>query len=70
MEKQDGTIVINSMKMAGWLMFNQHYLVDIKRDLKDGRKKIFIFKESERIRENLRRYKDYKHIAPNKYDVK
>lgn len=54
------TIVITQERMAGWLMFNRFHKVDEKPDLKDSNRKIFIFKDSPKLREAMEKYQQYK----------
>lgn len=56
----ENTIVITQERMAGWLMFNRFHKVDEKPDLKDSKRKIFIFKDSLRLREAMARYNQFK----------
>lgn len=56
----DKTIVITQERMAGWLMFNRFHKVDEKSDLKDSTRKIFIFKDSLRLRETMAKYHQFK----------
>lgn len=56
------TIVITQERMAGWLMFNRFHKVDEKSDLKDSTRKIFIFKDSLRLRETMAKYQQYKEL--------
>lgn len=58
-----GTIVIASMRMMGWLCFHKHEIVDIKQDLKDPSRKVFIFRDTERVRENMRTYHQHKDMV-------
>lgn len=57
---KNDTIVITQSRMAGWLMFNRFYKIDEKLDLKDSNRKIYIFKDSEDLREAMARYNKYK----------
>jgi hypothetical protein len=54
------TIVITQERMAGWLMFNRFHKVDEKPDLKDSSRKIFIFKDSLKLRDTMARYQQFK----------
>ncbi|OCZ50591.1 MAG: hypothetical protein BWY74_03346 [Firmicutes bacterium ADurb.Bin419] len=56
------TIVITQERMAGWLMFNRFHKVDEKPDLKDSNRKIFIFKDSPRLRETMEKYNQFKDV--------
>lgn len=56
------TIVIIQERMAGWLMFNRFHKVDEKPDLKDSNRKIFIFKDSPKLREAMEKYNQFKEI--------
>lgn len=59
---RNDTIVITQERMAGWLMFNRFHKVDEKPDLKDLNRKIFIFKDSPRLRETMERYNQFKDV--------
>ena len=54
------TIVITQERMAGWLMFNRFHKVDEKPDLKDSNRKIFIFKDSLKLRDTMEKYNQFK----------
>lgn len=54
------TIVITSSRMAGWLMFNRFHLLEVKRDLKDSTRNVFIFKMSDQLDKTMQKYNDYK----------
>jgi hypothetical protein len=56
------TIVITQERMAGWLMFNRFHKVDEKPDLKDSNRKIFIFKDSFRLRDTMGKYQQFKEL--------
>ncbi|MCD2347407.1 hypothetical protein [Clostridium guangxiense] len=56
------TIVITQERMAGWLMFNRFHKVDEKADLKDLNRKIFIFKDSPKLRETMVKYNQFKEL--------
>ena len=58
----DDTIVILQERMAGWLMFNRFHKVDEKPDLKDSNRKIFIFKDSPRLRDTMEKYQQFKDV--------
>ena len=58
----DNTIVILQERMAGWLMFNRFHKVDEKPDLKDSNRKIFIFKDSPRLRDTMEKYQQFKDV--------
>lgn len=56
------TIVITQGRMAGWLMFNRFHCLNVKPDLKDSSRKIFIFKDSPRLREVMGKYNQFKEL--------
>jgi len=56
------TVVIVQERMAGWLMFNRFHKIDEKRDLKDINRRIFIFKDSSRLRDTMEKYAQFKDI--------
>ena len=60
---KNDTIVITQERMAGWLMFNRFHKVDEKPDLKDSNRKIFIFKDSPRLRETMEKYNQFKELT-------
>lgn len=60
---KNDTIVITQERMAGWLMFNRFHKVDEKPDLKDSNRKIFIFKDSPRLRETMEKYNQFKDVV-------
>ena len=58
------TKVIIQQRMAGWLMFNGMNLLNMKIDLKDNKRKIYIFEDTERVRELMTKYNNAKeHLA-------
>ncbi|WP_425446653.1 hypothetical protein [Dethiothermospora halolimnae] len=59
----NGTIVILLERMAGWLMFNRFHKLGEKKDLKDLNRKIYIFKDSSKLRQAMNEYENYKHIV-------
>ena len=61
-KNKDDTIVILQERMAGWLMFNRFHKVDEKPDLKDSNRKIFIFKDTARLREAMEKYNQFKEL--------
>ncbi len=54
------TIVITQERMAGWLMFNRFHKLGERLDLKDTRRKIYIFKDTPKLRETMSNYNRYK----------
>ncbi|MCO5385379.1 MAG: hypothetical protein NHB14_05895 [Desulfosporosinus sp.] len=59
----ENTIVITQERMAGWLMFNRFHKVGEKPDLKDSNRKIFIFKDSLRLRDTMTKYNQFKELV-------
>ena len=57
---RNDTIVITQERMAGWLMFNRFHKIDEKPDLKDSNRKIFIFKDSPKLRDTMEKYNQFK----------
>ena len=57
------TIVILQERMMGWLCFNRFHCIDVKDDLKDTNRKIFIFKDSAELRDAMEKYSKYKDIV-------
>lgn len=60
-EKQ--TVVILQSRMAGWLMFKGCVKVNEKEDLKDSKRKIYIFEDTPKLQKAMNDYKNYKDIA-------
>jgi hypothetical protein len=58
----NGTIVIIQQRMAGWLMLNGMCLLETKTDKKDSNRKIFIFKDSKKLRTLMSRYNEAKEM--------
>lgn len=56
------TIVITQERMAGWLMLNRFHKIDEKLDLKDASRKIYIFKDTQELRDTMARYNQYKEM--------
>ncbi len=48
-KKKSTTKVILSSSLAGWLLFNSFHMVDVKTDLKDPTKKVYIFNETPKL---------------------
>lgn len=44
------TIVIHSVRMAGWLMFNGIMYIQCNQDLNDAAKKVFVFHNTDRVK--------------------
>lgn len=59
---KNDTIVITQERMAGWLMFNRFHKIDEKLDLKNSNRKIFIFKDSLKLRDAMGKYQQFKNI--------
>jgi len=57
------TIVITQERMCGWLMFNRFHCINIKPDLKDSNRKIFIFKDSPKLRDTMEKYNQFKELV-------
>lgn len=60
MDIKSSTLVIVSSRMAGWLMFNRFHLVNIKDDIKDANRKIYLFKDTPEIHSCMDKYSSYK----------
>ena len=60
---KNDTIVITQERMAGWLMFNRFHKVDEKPDLKDSSRKIYIFKDSPKLRDTMEKYQQFKALV-------
>ncbi len=56
---KNGTIVILSERLAGWLMFNRFHKIDEKVDLKNPDRNIYIFKDSPQLRQAMENYKNH-----------
>jgi hypothetical protein len=59
-QKKRKTKVICSSSLCGWLLFNGFYLVDVRRDLKNNRKRVYIFNDTEKLAECMSDYGDNK----------
>lgn len=59
---KENTIVITQERMAGWLMLNRFHKIDEKLDLKDASRKIYIFKDTQELRNTMVKYNQYKEI--------
>lgn len=62
MELKNETIVITQERMCGWLMFNRFHCLNVKPDLKDSKRKIFIFNDSPGLRETMEKYQQFKQL--------
>lgn len=56
----NNTIVILSQRMAGWLMGNGFVLLGIKKDMKNPNKHIFIFNDTELLRNTMAKYNEFR----------
>ncbi|AEB77410.1 hypothetical protein IRP63_14950 (plasmid) [Clostridium botulinum] len=54
------TIAINSQRMAGWLMFNRFNLVRIESDKRDNSRNVYLFKDTQELRQCMNRYNEFK----------
>lgn len=59
---KENTIVITQERMAGWLMMNRFHKLNEKTDLKDSSRKIYIFKDSMKLRDTMAKYNQYKEM--------
>jgi hypothetical protein len=59
---ENGTIVITQERMMGWLCFNRFHCINVKPDLKDSNRKIFIFRNSPKLRETMEKYQQFKQL--------
>jgi hypothetical protein len=50
--------------MMGWLCFNRFHCIDVKEDLKDRNRKIYIFNDTPKLRDAMGNYNKYKDIIP------
>jgi hypothetical protein len=46
--------------MAGWLMFNRHKKIGERRDFKNPKRHVFIFRDTPELQECIDRYEQYK----------
>ncbi len=46
----NNTIIIHSVRMAGWLMFNGIMYVQCNQDLNDAAKKVFVFHNTVKVK--------------------
>jgi len=49
-------VVILSGRMMGWLAYCGNKLIAIKEDLKDPSRDVYIFKNTEKLKEDMKRY--------------
>ena len=56
---ENNTMVILSLKMAGYLAFQGNILIDTKDDIKGSGRKIFIFPNTEKLKRDMSNYKDF-----------
>ena len=56
MEQKIPVVIIHSQAMAGYLMMKRFILIDEREDLKNPSYNIFVFKESDEIRNAMRQY--------------
>jgi len=61
---KNDTIVITQERMMGWLCFNRFHCIDIKEDLKDRNRKIYIFNDTPMLRKVMGSYNQYKDKIP------
>ncbi|WP_414716784.1 DUF5659 domain-containing protein [Syntrophomonas wolfei] len=59
---ENETIVITQERMMGWLCFNRFHCINVKPDLKDSNRKIFIFRNSPKLRETMEKYQQFKQL--------
>lgn len=59
-EIMEGTVVITSGRMAGWLQLNGMALLSVKTDLKDPNRYIFIFSDTPLLRKYMSCYPEAK----------
>lgn len=55
-QKHETAKPIFSQRLAGFLMFNGHRLVDIKRNLNNPKKNVFYFFETDELNELIEDY--------------
>lgn len=54
--KYEDTKVIFSMKVMGWLCFKGNKLLEVKKDLKDLTRYIYIFEKTDKLETDLQEY--------------
>ena len=59
-EQKIPVVTIHSQAMAGYLMLRKFILIDKREDLKNSNKNVFIFKESQEIRNAMQKYSNDK----------
>ena len=59
-EQKIPVVTIHSQAMAGYLMIRKFILIDKRTDLKNSNKNVFIFKESQEIRNAMQKYSNDK----------
>jgi len=60
MEQKIPVVIIHSQAMAGYLMMRRFILIDKREDLKNVSLNIFVFKESDEIRNAMSQYSNHK----------
>ncbi len=50
------TIVVTSARMMGWLVYNGNKLLNMREDLKDSTRFIYIFEKTDKLYEDMGRY--------------
>lgn len=50
------TKVICSSRLCGWLMFNGFHLVSIKNDIKNSKRNVFIFNDTQNLTDCIADY--------------
>jgi len=65
MENKIPVVTIHSQAMAGYLMMKRFILIDQREDLKNKNKNVFIFRDSQDIRNSMKKYSTDKEIINN-----
>lgn len=45
--------------MSGYLQFQNNLLIDLKQDVKDQNRHVYVFKNTEKLRNDISKYKDF-----------
>lgn len=65
MNQKTPVITIHSQAMAGYLMLKKFILIDKREDVKNPNKNVFVFRESQEIRNAMSQYSKDKEAINN-----
>ncbi|HEX9061248.1 MAG TPA: hypothetical protein VF941_13800 [Clostridia bacterium] len=63
MKQANDTIVITQERMMGWLCFNRFHCLEVKSDLKNPDRNIYVFKDSLKLRDTMEKYQQFKELV-------